>query len=417
MFDKFFINSSFSKAAGTLLFASLLTLVEHYTPAQFPTHIGSPWVAIGKWLGYASVGGLPIYSFFSYLVVFEVVGFATTRRLSKLNIISVLLFIITNPFLNHKYQPNGKELNIRVVQANISNFLKLDSESGSYPSVKAVIERYKNLSMQSYPSGEKPDLIIWPETAYPYSIYTDKNDLSNTLLPGVFQEIISYWHTEMFIGGYDNLKRDKVGDYYQTEYNAAFLFSAYKQVKDVYHKQILIPFGETLPLGPLTPYVAKYIRNIAFFSVGEKFTLFKLSTGHQVIAAICYEVLKADYIREYLNQLPERPHALINITNDSWYGDTAEPEQHLFLTKWRALENQLPIIRSTNTGITSVIFPDGSESARLPVGYTGNLDLSLKLAPTLPTVYQRFGFLTLLPLWLLYFIFHQVLLKLYREEN
>ena len=410
--DKFFNNGLYS-----LFFASLLTLVEHYTPAQFPTHIGSPWVAIGKWLGYASVGGLPIYSFFSFLLVFEIVGFLLKRNFSKLNLISILLFVATNPFLSHEYQHNGNDLNIRVVQANISNFLKLESENGSYPSVKTVINRYKKLSMLDYPTGGAPDLIIWPETAYPYSIYTDKKDIAKTLLPGVFQEIISYWNTEMFIGGYDNLKNNGANNYYQTEYNAAFLFSSDITVKDVYHKQILIPFGETLPFGPLTPYVAKYISNIAFFSVGEKFTLFKLATGHRVMAAICYEVLKADYIRDYLNQLKERPHALINITNDSWYGDTAEPEQHLFLTKWRALENQLPIIRSTNTGITSVIYPDGSESSRLPVGHTGNLDVTLKLHSSDPTVYQYFGFLTLLPLWLLYFIFHQLLLKLNREEN
>jgi apolipoprotein N-acyltransferase len=402
----------------THLLACILTLVEHYTPSQFPTNLGGPWVAIGEYLGFASVGGLPIYSYFSYLLVFEILAFIRHKKISNFNMASIFLFIIINPFLGHKHDTTkGSPLNIRVVQANISNFLKVDSEKGSYPSVQEVINRYRELSMAPYAGGTKPDLIIWPETAYPFSIATDKQDISRSLIPPVFHEVLDYWKTEMLVGGYDHLKNDPSGTYYQTEYNTAFLFGADKSIKDVYHKQILIPFGETLPLGPLNKYVAKYVENISFFSVGERFTLFELATKHRLIGAICYEVLKPDYIREYLNSLEKRPHAIVNLTNDSWYGDTAEPHQHLFLTKWRALENQLPIIRSTNTGITSVIYTDGSESARLPVGHTGNLDIPVNLVEQKPTVYQLYGFLALIPLWLLYFIFHQLLIRLNSDKN
>jgi apolipoprotein N-acyltransferase len=107
---------------------------------------------------------------------------------------------------------------------------------------------------------------------------------------------------------------------------------------------------------------------------------------------------------------------MINLTNDSWYGDTMEPEQHLFLAKWRALEFNLPIIRSTNTGITSVIYPDGSESKRLEILKTGNLDLSINLPLQEATFYQKYGFATILPLWIIYLIFHLLLLKLKNDK-
>jgi apolipoprotein N-acyltransferase len=75
---------------------------------------------------------------------------------------------------------------------------------------------------------------------------------------------------------------------------------------------------------------------------------------------------------------------------------TAEPHQHLFLTKWRSVEFNLPVIRSTNTGITTVIFPDGSESARLGVGEKNYMDLELKISTREKTIFQRYGIWSLL---------------------
>lgn len=396
--------------------AMIMTLIEYFTPAQFPTNVGAPWIALGPWLGFASIGGVAIYSFFSYLIIFELLSFFKNKTASKFNIFTILIFVIANPFVTVKNNKDqGSKLDLRLVQANISNFLKVDSESGSYPSVSEVLNRYYQLSLRPYPTGESPDLIIWPETAYPFVIKTDKKDITNTQIPQIFKSISTFWKSELLIGGYDNSNRTNE-NYYKTEYNSAFLFSEDEKIKQVYHKHVLIPFGETLPLGPLNEVVAPYLKNIAFFSEGNDFTEFKLKTGHRVTGAICYEVLRPEFIRTYFNSLKEKPHAIINLTNDSWYGDTAEPKQHLFLTKWRAVENQVTIIRSTNTGISSVIYPDGSESTRLATGVTGNLDLRIHLQDSKPTIFQIYGILSLIPLWLLYFIFHQLLLRLKRVK-
>jgi apolipoprotein N-acyltransferase len=105
-------------------------------------------------------------------------------------------------------------------------------------------------------------------------------------------------------------------------------------------------------------------------------------------------------MRALLNQWGGN-HLIVNHTNDSWYGDTAEPHQHLFLSKWRALEFRLPIVRSTNTGISSVIYPDGSESRRLGVGEKGSLDVAVPLGSGEATPYQRFGIYPLVALFVL----------------
>lgn len=404
-----------TKPYHSFLLAIAFTFIEHFTPTQFPSNLGAPWLYLGKYLGFADIGGLPLYSFFSYWIVFIILSCTYRKRIEKINLATIFLFIILNPLLVR--EPTGKEktLNIRVVQANISNFLKLDSEAGSYPSVKQVLDRYTELSVRPYEEGEL-DLIIWPETAYPYSIATNKKDISDSILPSRIAEIIFATNSQMFIGGYDERVKS-TGSYYLTEYNAAFHIGQDARIRDVYHKQILIPFGETLPFGPLNKFLSPLIENIAFFATGEKFTIFNLKNGIQAIGAICYEILEPDFIRKYLNLARDNPELIINLTNDSWYGDTAEPRLHKFMSKWRALENNITIIRSTNTGITSVIYPDGEESKDLGIFKAGNLDLKLKVHARTPTLYQRFGIWILIPCFAIYLIFLFLLLKYKREEN
>jgi apolipoprotein N-acyltransferase len=102
---------------------------------------------------------------------------------------------------------------------------------------------------------------------------------------------------------------------------------------------------------------------------------------------------------------------MINITNDSWYGNTMEPYQHLFLSKWRALEFNIPIIRSTNTGITSIIYPNGLESVRSELFREQNLDITLELKDRQSTIYQRFGLSFLYVIMFLLVIFQYLGLK------
>ena len=144
--------------------------------------------------------------------------------------------------------------------------------------------------------------------------------------------------------------------------------------------------------------------NVSYFAEGDKFSTFKTKSNISFISVICYEVLFSDFVREFLNKQKVAPQFLINLTNDSWYGDTAEPFQHLFLAKWRALEFNIPIIRSTNTGITTIIMPDGSEFQRLNYQEKKVLDVELKLHTRTNTIYQTFGLWMILMLALIFYL-------------
>lgn len=407
----------FNSGLSSFTLAMTMSLLDYYMPQQFPTMLGQPWIVLSEYLGAAAYFGLPIFSFMSYLVVFESLNKITNNKLSSINLCSILLFIIINPFLVPAPVTNKKlSYNVRLVQANISNFLKVDSESGTYASVAEVLGRYEDLSVKK-PDGQRPlDLIVWPETAYPYALHTANKDRANLSIPPVFQTIIDKTKTPILFGGYDHFRDSPDNSFYQTDYNAAFYLNQKKQVTEIYHKQILIPFGETLPLGPLNKWASSKLRGMAFFAEGDKFPLFHGHKGVTFITSICYEILRPEFFRSYLNSLSSFPHFMINLTNDSWYGNTVEPEQHLFLARWRAIEFNLPILRSTNTGISTFIMANGLEANRLDYDVTGNLDLEIKL-PSLTdkknqTIFQRYGLLAILPLWVLYFIFHLILIRL-----
>ena len=106
---------------------------------------------------------------------------------------------------------------------------------------------------------------------------------------------------------------------------------------------------------------------------------------------ICYEVLFPWLIFNQLNTENSSPNFFINITNDSWYGDTSEPEQHLFLSRWRAIEFGIPLVRSTNTGISTIVEPNGNYKQRLEYGLEGVLDQKIKIRKDYRSIFSRTG--------------------------
>jgi apolipoprotein N-acyltransferase len=391
LLKKFNFKSSYfvsSTSRRNMLFALALTLVEYFTPQQFPAHLGHPWLQFSPYLGLAPLFGTPLFSFISYWIAFALIGFIKKRAVDRWAIGSVVLFLILNFSLKIQLPEQTDSTNrIRLVQANIGNYIKINSEKGKLFAVNQVVETFKTLSLKQ--SDQQVDLIVWPETAYPRLLSTDAMKINPLSVPKIFKDTILESGAELFVGGYDKNKYDEY--FFESEYNTAFHFTSSAELKDVYHKMKLIPFGESLPFGPMNRFFAKSLQNISFFAKGTKHTLFTTINGTPFTSAICYEILFSSFIREYLNNVETQPQFLLNITNDSWYGDTAEPYQHLFLAHWRALEFNLPIVRMTNTGISSLLNQDGSESKRLGIGEANILDLEVNTNKRNPTLFQILG--------------------------
>ena len=398
-------------SSQNLLLAILITLLEHYTPQQFPAHPGHGWGSLAPYLALAPIFGVPLFSLMSTWCALSILKGIQKKGWDKMAFISLALFLIINfSFPLPSPKTEGQKTTIRIVQPNIGHFMKRSGRQGKVQTINSIFQSYSELSLNP---STPIDLIVWPETAYPLlmssSIMRDDPDSVPTLL----RDIISQSQAQFITGGYDQARVSP--DSYKSDYNTLFYFDRNARLKDVYHKRRLIPFGEALPFGPLNPWMSKIIKNISFFAEGTRFPLFILDNGVPFINAICYEILFNDFMRSYLNftykKHQKNAQWIINASNDSWYGDTSEPYQHQYLSHWRALEFQIPIVRTTNTGITSILYPDGSQSKTIDLFQAKNQDYHLVTAPQKPTPFQKYGILLTIFLALLLFSITLILPK------
>ncbi len=383
LWKKFRPNFHWRSEKGVLLTALIMTMMERYFPQQFPTYTGSPWLHLSPFLGTAPYLGAVTFSFMTFWLSQELVTQFEMKKVRYQVFVVFILFVGINAALPVKNSGSGKNLNVRIVQANVGNFLKVASERGDTNSFESINNDYYRLSSMAR-MGFTPDLIVWPETAFSSSFYSSSKEI-----PQLFVDIMQTTGAEMLIGGYVQDASKGFNDMIESVFNASVLMSD-QSIKSSYHKNILIPFGETLPFGPFNRQIVSIVPAVSLFARGNGTPLMETRDGSRFVTPICYEILETNYMRSLLNQHGNN-RFIVNHTNDSWYGNTAEPYQHLFLSKWRALEFQLPIVRSTNTGVSSVIFPDGSESKRLGIGEKNILDVSVPLGSGQATFYQLWG--------------------------
>ncbi len=279
-----------------------------------------------------------------------------------------------------------------VIQANIGDADKLASEQGIHNAVGQVLGNYSRLSFQALTQTQRPDLLIWPETAYPF-IYSHLQDTAANEKGEARDRWIKQMMTELppetsfFFGSYSrNLLTSEAR---AKEYNTAFLLTHPFELKGQYRKSILLAFGEYVPLGPFSEMVTKAIPSIGNFERGQGASVFDWEKA-KLGPLICYESIAQGYARESALKGAE---VFINITNDSWFGDTSEPFSHLYLTAFRSIELRRPLIRATNTGITALIDITGEILGATPLFKTATPSYEVKVPEGLSdTLVMRFGY-------------------------
>ncbi|MDX1803908.1 MAG: apolipoprotein N-acyltransferase [Alcanivorax sp.] len=134
-------------------------------------------------------------------------------------------------------------------------------------------------------------------------------------------------------------------------------------LKQVYHKQKLVPFGEYVPMQSLIRGLIPFFDlPMSGFTPGHPSQPNLQALGHTVAPFVCYEIL-------YPDQVARRSHGadvLLTISNDAWFGASAGPHQHFEMARLRARETGRWLLRDTNNGITAVINARGQVTDRLP---------------------------------------------------
>lgn len=211
------------------------------------------------------------------------------------------------------------------------------------------------------PNALHPDVILWPEAP------ADFIDGDPVFRQGL-EELAVNMHSPVIADSVAVEAGDEPGEP-PREYNSASFFTANGLYAGRYDKMHLVPFGEYTPYKQLFFFAGHLLDNVGGFTPGTKRTLF-VTGGHSYGVFICYESIFGDEIRELSLH---GANVLVNLSDDGWYGDSSAPWEHLDMVRMRAIENDRWVLRSTNTGVTTAIDPEGRVGPELPRHVRGAL--------------------------------------------
>ncbi|MGY0400039.1 MAG: apolipoprotein N-acyltransferase [Ostreibacterium sp.] len=373
-----------------LLAAPIIALLEWLRSVFL---FGFPWLSIGYgWIEtplshLSSFGGVFFISFIVVCIV-ALLLLKWQRWYKSLLLAVVLMLIPIIYYLSMSPQYETRTLKVALLQGNMPVIT-------DYNEVKMVknLTQYHRLTEQVLDNKEKPDVIIWPESAVPY-FYNQAKPFLNT---------IKALQTAKGVDLITGITQANVET--KAVYNA-MLFQEKNSIKAIfYNKQHLLPFGEYLPFRSIFAFFKDFVNiPMSDFSRGKMIQKGFKVNGVILSPSICFEIVFGDEIR----QNAQHAGVLLNISNDAWFGQSKAQTQHLNIARMRAIENNKYLIRSTNNGLTAIVKPDGEIQASMPAFQSGYVT-GIISPNNQKTLYTRYGDRP----WLMFFILIIIAVLLY----
>jgi len=302
--------------------------------------------------------------------------------------------------LNHEPFPDGPQ--IALIQGNLPQ----DVKNTKGPEMARHFGRLVDEAVRGEPH---PDLVIWPETSFtvPWYAVAPGVDVSTLDIQSqrfvnmsreVAKEVATDWNTPMLIG-LTTFQWET--DNKEWRYNSALLVGADGKAVARYDKIHLVPFGEYVPLEKYLPFMNAFTPYDEPYSCkpGENWTRFPVWANgrtYHFACVICYEDTDATLARQYVRPSAEGVDFIVNISNDGWFDGTAEHEEHLAISRFRAVETRRSMVRAVNMGISAIIDPDGRVVALPGETWAKSKKVSGVVRGPVPidtrtTLYARFG--------------------------
>ena len=337
-------KSNSSLVLNKLCIAAIWAIFEFTTAfilQSFPLHsirIGFPFVTNIYTIQLSSYGGLILLSFLTILINLFVAEFYIQKKkfylLYSFSILAFIFIVGALSFYTFKPSPVGKSFKIAVVSDNTNPETKWNSENGN-----TFASNYFQLCKDAV--ALKPDFIIWPETALPWT-YSPDDDLLKEII-----RISSNHDLTHVIGINNENSTDK------KLYNSVFYINNQNKITGIYNKQILLK-GIEEPLGKfLVPFLSQ-----------EGFVLSKGKSQQPINTRfgkagnlICNEVVGENAGAE---QVRNGANFLFNFSNDGWFKDNYISDLHFYYARLQAVENRKDISIANNCGINAIINSNGS---------------------------------------------------------
>ena len=355
--------------ARSSAFAALWVLAEMLRGTLWT---GFPWGAIGyahvdswlqHWAPWVGVYGLCAMSAFAAMaVVAERRRHAQVTRMVQLVILVSVAALgytwCTSPSrkLSNEYRAD-QPITVTLLQGNIPQDLKFGE------GISLALRDYREALTAS-----TSDLTVTPETAIPL--------IQQQMPEHYWQQLENHFSngSHAAIIGLPLAKRNEQGQFLYSNSAIALMPQATpaSTASYQYDKQHLVPFGEFVP--PLFQWFVRMMNiPLADFTRGDLAQPSFLFKGERISPNICYEDLFGEELARSFADPNNAPTMMVNLSNIAWFGDTAAIDQHLNISRMRALEMGRPMLRATNTGATAIIDAQGKVTHRLPSAVKGAL--------------------------------------------
>ncbi len=371
-----------------LMLACVWTAVEWMHTKTF---LGVPWARLALTqqsytanLQIASVFGSYGVTFLIVLVngavAYAVYAFLQNKEKRKAYIClaSAALMLVSNTVFGAVSMMLDKKNDGTVVSAAALQGNMMSSEKWGIGAIDVALERYSELVAEAAEEGA--ELMVFPETAFPC-------DIRNSWLQDDLAGLAIEYDVTLIVGAFDG-KINENGEY--ESYNAMYMFHPNGQMEEkAYAKRKLVPFGEYLPAEELFCMMFPFLTEINLFddvlTPGEESTLFETEYG-KIGSLICFDSI---YELLTVESVGEGAGLIVLGTNDSWFADSSAIYEHNGQAILRAIENRRYIVRAANTGMSSIISPNGEVIAAVEPLLEGQITECVSFRDDI-TFYNRF---------------------------
>jgi len=370
-------------------------LAEFYVPMLFKWNFGYSWYGAGlpiyQWaevIGFTGLSMLTILANFLVLLAWQ----RRAQNVGKLGFAVILFgFLALNGggiWLKNRLPAPDASLSALLVQANVGNIEKQAMEHGKgYRS--EILKKYLQITDQGLADNPKVDFVMWSETAFPALLGGEYNQSAYVQF---LQEFLKNRQMALITGAYAKDQQSGLIT------NSLFVIDQQGTITEPhYSKTILLALGEYIPGEDTFPWLRTMLPMVAQFGRGPGPTVLLKLNGYQMGPQICYESLFPEFSKGLADLGAQ---FIVNATNDSWYGTWQEPYQHLYMTLARSIEFRRPLLRVTNTGISTVSLANGEVLALSPLdsSWAGAYQIAFRSQPQ-STFYQRHFYLMPGLLW------------------
>lgn len=377
--------------------ASLWVAIEFTLPFLFPWYLGNALYPAPILLQVADLIGIPLVSALTMAV--SLLAFAAWRlvgraRLLALAALVVLVALWTGygawALARIDAVPAERSFTGALVQANVTIAEKKALAPGPRIPMFNRVARLSETEVFAAEDDDKPDLLVWPEGALPFFFVPSELETPGRAPPVLLEitrrvlGLAERWGRPFLFGSSRRLDPQ----WQQRARNAAILTQP-GTPRQIYDKQILVPFGEYLPGRDLLPEGFK-VPGVSNMGAGDgpvrMVATSPAGTKTELGVNICYEGLFLGSMWSWM----QSADVLINLTNDVWFGPGNASELHLMVHLARAVELRRPLWRATATGVTASIDAAGRVIARLPPRTEGVLRVDAAIRP-LDSVFRHVG--------------------------